>query len=195
MIFTTNKFSSMPLIIVLLLCGFLLNLGLWQYAKCAPTYEISGFYLGATPEKLSIKIEIDPQSEEKYYEVEASGVLLFFIKVEDTLRLYRVVKEQAISSNKVKSVLDNLKARYGTPDKQQVKTSSVRPKNRASYTTTVKNKAIWNISETQEFIAEIESKRVVYELLDHDPESIKAPQNTEAPENGGTSTEGWNPDY
>ncbi len=88
-----------------------------------------------------------------------------------------------------------MKARYGTPDKQQIKTASVRPRNKASYTTTVRNKAIWNISETQEFVAEVESKRVVYELLDHDPESIKSPQNTETSENGGTSTEGWNPDY
>ena len=83
--------------------------------------------------------------------------------------MYRIVKEQAIEPNKVSSVLNNLKKRYGMPDKQQIKTGSVRPRNRKAYTTTVKYKAIWNISETQEFIAEIESKRVVYELLDNDP--------------------------
>ena len=89
----------------------------------------------------------------------------------------------------------SLKVKYGTPDKQQIKTSSVRPKNRASYITTVKNKAIWNISETQEFIAEIESKRVVYELLDHNPEKSKPQQNVGAGEEGEFSTEGWDPDY
>jgi len=109
--------------------------------------------------------------------------------------LYRIVKEQAIEPNKVNSVLNNLKKRYGMPDKQQIKTGSVRPRNRKAYTTTVKNKAIWNISETQEFIAEIESKRVVYELLDHNPEKSKPQQNVGAGEEGELGTEGWDPDY
>jgi hypothetical protein len=59
----------------------------------------------------------------------------------------------------------------------------------------IKNKAIWNISETQEFIAEIESKRVVYELLDHNPEKSKPQQKAGAGEGGELSTEGWDPDY
>ena len=109
--------------------------------------------------------------------------------------MYRIVQEEAIKSNNVNAVLGKLKARYGIPDKQQIKTSGMRPKNRANYTTTVKNKAIWNISETQEFIAEIESRRVVYELLDHSPENIKSPEKTEAPEDERLGTEGWNPDY
>ena len=179
-----------------LLITFLLSsVGIWQYAQCAPAYQISGFYLGATPEELNIKVEIDPLLEEKYYEVETSGVRLFFVRDQKTLRLYRIVQEQAINPNKVRTVLDNLKAKYGTPDKQQIKTSGVRPKNSARYATIVKNKAIWTISETQEFIAEIESKRVVYELIEHNPENIKPVQKIEAPENGGLSTESWNPDY
>jgi len=109
--------------------------------------------------------------------------------------LYGIVKEQAIEPNKVSSVLNNLKKRHGMPDKQQIKTGSVRPRNKRAHTTTVKNKAIWNISETQEFIAEIERKRAVYELLDNNPENIKSPENTEASEGGELRTEGWNSDY
>ena len=179
--------------ITLLLC-IMLNLGLLQQAHCSPAYQISGFYLGATPDDVGVTVEVDPEVEEKYFEVEISGVL-FFIKVQDTLRLYRIVQEQAIEPNKVNSVLNNLKKRYGMPDKQQIKTGSVRPRNKRAYTTTVKNKAIWNISETQEFIAEIERKRAVYELLDNNPENIKSPENTEVSEGGELRTEGWNPDY
>jgi hypothetical protein len=181
-----------------LFCSVLLNLGLWQYALCGPAYQISGFYLGATPDELGITIEIDPLVEEKYYEVETNGVRLFFIRNQRTLRLYRIIQEQAMDPNKVTEVLDSLKAKYGTPDKQQIKTSGVRPKNKSKYITTVKNKAIWSISETQDFSAEIESKRVLYELLDHNPENIKPPgkiEASEASEGGGLSTESWNPDY
>jgi hypothetical protein len=191
----TRKAHRVFLIMACILCCGLLNLGLLQQAHCAPAYQISGFYLGATPDDVGVTVEIDPEQEEKYYEVEVGGVLLFFIKVQDTLRLYRIVKEQAIEPNKVNSVLNNLKAQYGMPDKQQIKTGSVRPRNKRAYTTTVKNKAIWNISETQEFIAEIERKRAVYELLDNSPENIKSPESTEASEGGELRTEGWNPDY
>ena len=104
--------------------------------------------MGATPEDTGVTVEIDPLLEEKYYEVETNGVLLFFVKVGETLRLSRIVQEEAIKSNNVNDVLGKLKARYGIPDKQQIKTSGVRPQNRANYTTTVINKAIWNISET-----------------------------------------------
>jgi len=38
----------------------MLNFGLWQYVKCGPAYQISGFYLGATPETFNIKVETDP---------------------------------------------------------------------------------------------------------------------------------------
>ena len=55
----------------------MLNFGLWQYVQCGPAYQISGFYLGATPETFNIKVETDPLLEEKYYEVETGGVRLF----------------------------------------------------------------------------------------------------------------------
>jgi hypothetical protein len=42
--------------------------------------------------------------------------------------LYRIVQEEAIKSNNVTAVLGKLKARYGIPDKQQIKTSGMRPK-------------------------------------------------------------------
>ena len=180
---------------ILLFCCALLSLGFWQQAKGAPAYNINGFYLGATPDDMGVTVEIDPLTEEKYYETEANGVQLFFVKIADTLRVYRIIQEEAIVSNNVNAVLGKLKARYGVPDKQQIKTSSVRPKNRANYTTTVKNKAIWNISETQEFIAEIESRRVIYELLDHNPENIAPPQKSDAPEGEVIGTEDWDPDY
>ena len=64
----------------------------------------------------------------------------FFIKVQDTLKLYRIVKEQAIEPNKANSVLNNLKKSYGMQDKQQIKTGSVRPRNKRAYTTTEKIK-------------------------------------------------------
>ena len=181
--------------LILLFCSVLLSLGSWQHAKSAPVYNIDGFYLGATPDDIGVTVEIDPLEEEKYYEAEANGVHLFFVKVADTLRVYRIIQEEAIVSNNVNAVLGKLKARYGIPDKQQIKTSGVRPKNRVNYTTTVKNKAIWNISETQDFIAEIESRRVVYELLDHNPENIAPPQKSDASESEVSGTEGWDPDY
>ena len=180
-------------VVTLLLCG-MLDLGFLQNGQCGAAYQLSGYYLGASLDQLNIKIEIDPLLEEKEYEVETNGVLLFFKKVRGTFRLYRIVKEQNIKPNKVKSVLGDLKSKYGTPDKQQIKTSSIRPQNRSRYTTTVKNKAVWNISESEEFIAAIESTRVVYELIDHNPEQSK-PRQKGSPEKGELDTEGRGPDY
>jgi hypothetical protein len=195
MIFKTNKFSSVPLIAALLLSGFLLSLGSWQYVKCASTYQISGFYLGATPEEISVKVEIDPVLEEKYYEVEKNETSLFFVRVKGKLRLYRVVKEETIKPNNMQITLDRLKRKYGTPDRQQIKTGSVRPKFQKDYKVTVKNRAIWNIDESQEFIAEVESNRVVYELIEHDPEKIKLIKRPDGADDEGFTIENWNPDY
>ena len=170
-------------------------MGFGQQVQCASSFHIDGFYLGATPKEVNIKVETDPLQNEKYYEVESNDVRLFFVTVKGTLRLHRIVKTQAINPNKIKSALDNLKGKYGTPDKQQIKTSSIRPPNRSSYITTVKNRAIWNISDTQEFIAEIESKQIVYELLDNDPENIKSSLKPGASEEGELGAEGCDPDY
>ena len=38
------------------------------------------FLFGATPGDVGVTVEIDPVEEEKYHEVEAGGVLLFFYK-------------------------------------------------------------------------------------------------------------------
>jgi hypothetical protein len=175
----------------------LLTFGLWQPAISAPAYQINGFYLGATPDDMGVAIEVDQESEEKLYEVKTKGAHLFFIKIEETgeLRLYRIVKEQNIRPDQVVSVLSSLKKRYGTPDKQAVKTNSIRPKSRTYYITTAKNKAVWHISETQDFITEIEKNRVVYELIDHNPENIRSPKQAEGQEDGGFGEEGWDPDY
>jgi len=92
-------------------------------------------------------------------------LFFFFLKVRSTFRLYRIVKEQNIKPNHVKSVLDDLKAKYGTPDKQQIKTSSIRLQDRSHHTTTVTNKAIWKVSESEEFIAEIKARGLYMSCL------------------------------
>lgn len=190
-----KKYRRLAPFIVLVL-SVLLNVAHWQNADSAESYQINGYYLGATPEEVNVRVDIDPLLEEKYYEVETKNeARLFFVRVRDNLRLYRIVKEEGTKPNNVKLILDSLKAKYGTPDKQQIKTSSVRPKRQMNYVTTVKNRAIWNISETQEFIAEIESKRVVYELIDHDPENVKASPKPGSSSDEGFTIEGWDPDY
>jgi len=73
----TRKAHRLFLIIACLRCSGLLNLALLQQAHCGPAYQISGFYLGATPDDVGVTVEIDPEQEEKYYEVEVGGVLLF----------------------------------------------------------------------------------------------------------------------
>ena len=71
-------------LLTFLLCS-VLSFGLWQYVQCGSAYQINGFYLGATPEKLNIKVETDQLLEEKDYEVETNDVRLFFVKVRGTL--------------------------------------------------------------------------------------------------------------
>ena len=181
--------------LILLLCSGSLNLGLWRDAKCASAYQISGFYLGGTPEDLGIKIEIDPLLEEKNYEVKKNGANLFFVRVKGELRLYRVVKEEAIKPKNLQTLLDGLKKNYGTPDRQQIKTTNVRPKNQKNYKTIVKNRAIWNIDESQEFIAEVESNRVVYELIEHNPGKIKRIKKPGGADHEGLARENGNGDY
>ena len=88
-----------------------------------------------------------------------------------------------------------LKDKYGTPDKQLIKTSSVRAKNKRTYSTSVKNKAIWNINDSQDFIAEIESEQVVYELVDNNPEKIIISKKPEINDEQEFRIENWDPDY
>jgi len=174
---------------------FLQLFGLWQHAVGAEVFQINGYYLGATPEEIGVTVDSDLALEEKFYEAETNGVRLFFVRVQDRLRVYRIVKEETTKPNNIKSILSRLKSKYGTPDKQLIKTSSVRPKYKKDYSTSIKNKAIWNITDSQEFIAEIESERVVYELIDHNPEKFTLIQRPEATGEGGFTVEGWDPDY
>lgn len=185
--------SKAIFVVFLLLCG---AHGLDRhYARGAAQFEIEGYFLGATPQELNMKIENDPRADGRYHEAEAGGVKLFFVKVQGRFQLYRIIKEQDIKPDTVLTVLDNLKARYGTPDSQQIKTRSIRPQNRTNYVTTVRNRAVWNISGTQEFIAEVESTRVVYELLDKDPENVRSSKKTEAPGGDGSRSKDWKADF
>ena len=62
--------------------------------------------------------------------------------------------------------------------------------------TSVKNRAVWKISESQEFFAEVESRRIVLELIDHNPENIKTIDRPDSLSNEGFMLdEGWDPDY
>ena len=74
----TRKAHRLFLIIACLFCSGLLNLGLLQQVHCAPAYQIIGFYLGATPDDVGVTVEVDPEVEEKYFEVEISGALFFY---------------------------------------------------------------------------------------------------------------------
>ena len=190
-IFTRKHYSFFGAIIILLF----LSLGTRSHVFAANVFQINGYYLGATPEELGVTVESDLNLEEKFYEAEENGVRLYFVRVQDRLHVYRIVKEEPVNQNTIKSVLDKLKAQYGTPDRQQIKTSSVRPQNKMEFRTTVKNRAVWNISESEEFITEVESNRIVYELIDHDPEQIKGINKPDAIGEGEFSADGWDPDY
>lgn len=60
----TRKAQFLFAVIAFLFSSTLLNLGLRQQSHCAPAYQISGFYLGATPDDVEVTVEIDPEQEE-----------------------------------------------------------------------------------------------------------------------------------
>jgi hypothetical protein len=180
--------------IALLSASLFFSLFLPQPVYGAAAYQISGYYLGATPEEVGVIVETDPRREEKFYEIEEKGVRLFFVQVEGDLRVYRIIEENAVKQDGIKSIIDSLKAKYGAPDKQQIKSVSMKSY-RGGLNTSIKNRAIWNISDSQRFIAEIESKRVVYELLDNEPEKIKPPAGIESLDSQGFGGDGWDTDY
>jgi hypothetical protein len=186
----TYKTDNIHLFITGFLCFVLVSIGFWRDGASGPPYKIGNYYLGATPDEIGVVIEIDPESKEQYYEIEANQILLFFIKETDTdeLKLYRIVKEEHFKPDRAESILSNLKSTYGTPNSQEIKSESFRPQKQYKYVTTVKNKAIWNISETQDFVAEIEKNRVTFELIDHDPEGIGSKVAPEMSEEGVTGT-------
>ena len=158
------------------------------------SYEINGFYLGANVEDLRISLEGSEFPDKKKFEAETKGTQLFFVRVKKEIRLYRIIREQKISPDRINATLKKLIRKYGTPDKQQIKTVSIRPKYNKKYNTIAKNKAFWNINETQDFIVEIESKRVVYELIDHDPQKTQKITKPTG-DDDFTVDENWDPDY
>ena len=160
------------------------------------SYEINGFYLGSNARDFGISFDsADYFPDDKYFESESKRVRLFFVRIKKDFRLYRIIREQKITPDRINSTLKKLIKKYGTPDKQQIRTVSVRPKNKRKYSTSAKNKAFWKINETREFIVEIESTRVVYELVDHDPEKATKAAKPTPGDDGFTIDEGWDPDY
>ena len=164
-----------------------------QDVQAAVKYHINGFYLGATPEDVGVIVEVDPEEDKKFYEVEEKGVRLFFVLVEGSFRVYRIIMENAVKQEGIKSIVDSLKARYGAPDKQQIKSVSMKSY-KGNLKTSIKNRAIWYISDSQSFIAEIESKRVIYELLDSQPEKIRPYSGFESLDSEDFSGD-WDADY
>jgi hypothetical protein len=143
-----------------------------QPMGAAEDFTIKGYSLGRTPEEFGIELEINEESGEVLTQVmTADFVDLFFVRVGDSFRLYRIRKEEAVEKEKMDAHLQDLKIRYGIPKLQHIETSysKVNPK-RMRYVFSATNKATWKISETQEFIAWIALGRIVYELLDHDPQ-------------------------
>ena len=162
-----------------------------------PFYEINGYYLGATPEELGVAIASDLNFDKKYYEFQGKGVRLFFVRHKDNLRSYRIIGEIAgRQDQEIKSIVAKLKEKYGTPKRQNIKTTTIRRKPKMNIETSVKNRAVWKISESQEFFAEVESRRIVLELIDHNPENIKTIDRPDSLSNEGFMLdEGWDPDY
>ena len=173
-----------------------LFLGSTVLAAGPVAYEINGFYLGSRARDFGITFNTANYfPDEKYFEAESKGIRLFYFRTQKEYRLYRIIKEDKITPDRINATLKKLIKKYGTPDKQQIKTVSVRPKNQRKYNTSAKNKAFWKINETQDFIVEIESKRVVYELVDSDPEKVTKATMPAQGEDGFTIDESWDPDY
>jgi hypothetical protein len=194
--YSANKQSSFQQKYCLLLFVVVFLAPFYTSVAAGPVFEINGFYLGATPEELGVDVEADALLSDKYYEIDVDGVQLFFVRVKGRLRVYRIIKEEETSSQDVVALLRQLKKKYGIPDKQQIKTSSVRKKRQMKYSTVVKNKAIWKFAETNEFIAEIETSRVFFELIDHNPEQIKRITRPDfTGEEGFVIDKDWDPDY
>jgi len=111
-----------------------------------------------------------------------------------TLEQYaRPLKEAGVS--RINISLDSLKEKRFQDITRVGDLSSVRPQNQMKYSTIVKNRALWNISASQDFIAEVESHRIVFELIDNNPQHIKAINKSDSFDDEGFTIEGWDPDY
>ena len=118
-------------------------------------FHIKGYRLGVTPEEIGIELEFDDESdEESARAVTADFVDLFFVRVGDSYRVYRILKEEAVEKGKMDALLQEMKKKYGIPKIQHIETAYTRtnPKKRR-YVFSATNRATWKISETQEFIA------------------------------------------
>ena len=58
--------------IALILSSVVLNFAFWQAAAAAPAYQIDGYYLGASPDDIGVTVDMDPDFQEKYFEVEVN---------------------------------------------------------------------------------------------------------------------------
>jgi hypothetical protein len=189
-----NFLKLLFFILLVALCGMGINL---SSASGEPFFEINGYYLGATPEELGVTVESDAAFEKKYYESSGDGARLFFVRHKDRLRSYRIIVEiSAKRPPQIQEILSQLKKKYGIPKMQLIKTSSVRKEPMLTYRTTVNNKAVWKISESQEFFAVVEPRRITLELIDHNPEKIKIIQKPDSlSDEGFMIDDGWDPDY
>jgi hypothetical protein len=197
--FFFSRYNINVLIIVLLLVNFCFG----QLANAAEAFQIKGYYLGATPAELGITVDSDFDQEEQSYEVVGAGnVSLFFVRVGDKLRVYRILKEEVVSKENMESTLNDLKVKYGVPEMQHIEASYFKASPKImKYTLSATNRASWNITESQEFIAWIEQGRILYELLDHEPQKVKTvpkPASTaegEEPVGDKPEGDGWETDF
>ena len=196
--FFFSRYNVYVSIIVLLLLSFCFG----QLANAAEAFQINGYYLGATPDEIDVIVDSDFKEEEKSYEVIGAGnVSLFFVRVDDKLRVSRILKEEVVKDEDMESTLNDLKVKYGIPEMQHIEASYFKTSPKImKYTLTATNRASWNITESQEFIAWIAKGRILYELLDHDPQKPKksqkpVPTGKDEPMDIKPKSDGWESDF
>jgi hypothetical protein len=196
--FYISRDKAYGVIIVLLLSHFWFG----QPVNAADAFQIKGYYLGATPEELGVTVDIDPDEQAQSLEAIGTGnVSIFFVRVGEQLRAHRIIKEEVVNKEDMQSTLKKLKEQYGIPEMQHIEASYIKKSPKImKYELISSNRALWNITESQEFIAWIEQGRIVYELLDHDPSNVKVrskPSSTDEDEPKGDEPggDGWETDF
>lgn len=206
---STKHFLRRYVVPALFIGALLLN-SCWsgQNAWAAEAFQVKGYYLGGTPEDFGVSLEGEEVSADNTIQTMTSNfVNLFFVRVGENFRVYRIIKEEVIEEEKMDAALEDLKTKYGIPELQHIEAAYIKanPK-KMMYVLSAKNRATWKISETQEFIAWIEKGRIVYELMDHDPQKYqivskpeviekKAEPKKEAPEKEAPEDESWESDF
>jgi hypothetical protein len=171
-----EHFFSRHMVPALFICAFLLgSCWPWQYAGAAEAFQVKGYYLGGTPEDFGVSLDNEEISDENTSQVMTPNfVNLFFVRVGENFRVYRIIKEEVVEEGKMDAALEDLKTSYGIPEFQHIEAAYLKANpTKMKYVLSAKNKATWKISETQEFIAWIEKGRIVYELMDHDPQKYQ----------------------